>query len=61
VVVAAAVVGVRFASAGVAEVETVDDARAVAAAAVGRRKPVPAAAGAVCAHPSALHSQGLHS
>lgn len=57
----AAAVGVRFASAGVAEVEAVDDARAVAAVAVGRRKPVPAAAEAVGAHPSALHSQGLHS
>ena len=44
----AAAVGVRFASAGVAEIEAVDDARAAAAEAVG-------------AHPSAIHSQGLHS
>jgi hypothetical protein len=60
--VAAAAVG--FASAGVGGVEVVVDVRdavVVAVVVVGRRKPVPAAAGAVIAHPSALHSQELHS
>jgi hypothetical protein len=60
--VAAAAVG--FASAGVGGVEVVVDVRdavVVAVVVVGRRKPVPAAAGAVVAHPSALHSQELHS
>jgi hypothetical protein len=56
-VVVVAAVEVGSASAGVGGAEAIGDARVV----VGRRKPVPAAAEAVVAHPSALHLQGLHS